>query len=242
MSAVPTWVGPTTTLVEMPGSPSIDYSEELVRTRTYKGLFSLCESSAPARWSLGTGAEAGYMVAKATVSRERGNIGTLTVVYKVNAASSGQPLPPDDYDTDPFEINPRVERNSAFSTVTDSEMSHVQAAVAAGDAATRAEHVQWVTSNGSTAAKALLALMLRGTENYYQAGMKYIWSQSLYTAPAATLGGFIEVPGGTPGFTLPAGMSWLRMADKLGQSGGIYRITRTWMGGPAGLWSTVLYP
>jgi len=48
----------------------------------------------------------------------------------------------------------------------------------------------------------------------------------------------------TPNPSKPS-FSWLRLADSLnhaGVNGSMYKITRTWVGGPAGYWDPDLYP
>jgi hypothetical protein len=75
MPAVPTTIGVTDTLVEAPHSPSTVLGERTVRTRIYRGKYSLCAASALPRGTLGTGAEAGFIVDECTYSKRAGGPG-----------------------------------------------------------------------------------------------------------------------------------------------------------------------
>lgn len=243
MAGSPTWKGPTNSLVEVPGSPSYELAEKIQKTRTYTGLYSLCVSGALAKGTVGVGGNAGYVVSKCSVSRQRGDIGTVAIVWEAGA-DSGQPLPLDEYSVEPVELNPRLEKHPYFASITEPHLDLVHNAAIGSDSTARNQargKVEGLATADAAAAQYLLSLMSRGVETYYLAGARYTWVASSYTAPSATMGGFIQTPLGTPWFTLPVGWSWLREADALEQSGGIYKIKRSWLGGPGGHWDTTLY-
>ena len=95
-----------------------------------------------------------------------------------------------------------------------------------------------VTSDQATMAVQLLDKLRKGEETYYLAGQTTV-DLLLLRAPSLTLGGFIQTPFG-PGYVpdaLHSTLSWLRMADTMepaGVNGSMWKVVRTWMGGPNG--------
>jgi hypothetical protein len=98
----------------------------------------------------------------------------------------------------------------------------------------------------------VLADWLRqGIETYYLAGFKYTWKHHTFILDTSLLdvGGHIDVAptGGPLAGTMDFGgeqIDWLRLADfpePVGVNGSCYRISSTWLGGPAGHWDAVLY-
>jgi len=243
MPAVPTTIGVTDTLVEAPHSPSTVLGERTVRTRIYRGKYSLCAASALPRGTLGTGAEAGFIVDECTYSRERGDQGVLTIRWLAGAGAGGAEgtLPDDEYSLEPFSVNPPVEKFPAFDVLTEEEISWCLIAAMGSTPDERDEAVEWVFKNGTAGAQELLRLKRHGVQSYYLAGLKYKWTSYSWTAPECTRGGFIEVPGGPLADKLPAQMSWLRESDSLAWTGSAFRRERSWVGGPNGHWDDFLY-
>lgn len=241
MGATPTYVGAIATLAEDPGSPQTVLGESVVRTRTYRGTYALCAASALPRGTLGTGDETGFSVRQCTYAREKGDRGILVIEWEATAGSA-LPAPPDEFSLEPFDINPRVERHPNFSSVTAQELAQIWQARNGSTADERDEALQWVYANGSDQAVVLVDLFVKGVENYYLSGLKFSQLIHSYSAPSCTLGGFIQVPFGAGSGLIPSGASWLRKADGLTWSGGVYKLTRTWVGAPLGHWDPVIYP
>ncbi len=115
-------------------------------------------------------------------------------------------------------------------------------------------------SDLNTASWELVTKLLRGEETFYLAGYRVSWSQYYSLPQPLDPGGRIEdpvdgglpvqfysdtgAPGGANIFNLLAadrspafygnGLSWLRQADTLDYQRTWFRITRSWIGGPAG--------
>jgi hypothetical protein len=96
----------------------------------------------------------------------------------------------------------------------------------------------------------LLDKLANGEESYYIAGYRYSFVSYSYTEPILSTGGIIaNASNGTPGGPigpngLPAGISWLRLADEVspaGVNGSMYKLTENWIGGSRGYWDSDLY-
>ena len=249
MPASVTWRGPTDSLVEIPESPVVDIGETITRTRTYRGLYTLCESSLLPKDTAGTGDEAGYVVIRCTAAKERGDAGKLTVVWGPADGSSGQDLPPDEFTCEPFEVRPNIQ-NLPYLTAA---LSGLTAAVRAknldslamylkGSDADRHKAESWIAASGAAATQNVLAIVQRGVETWYLAGIKFSYTFSSWALPALTLGGYVETPSGTGFPSITGTLSWLRLSDSWGRSGSIYKTTRSWLGAPNGYWDSTLYP
>lgn len=236
--------GVNTTLVEQPDSPQYVLGEKAVCVRKFKGLHSLCISSAVGRGTLGTGSMSGWMVSKCTINRLPKQIGELVIEYEAFASGSGGPggslvLPPDEFDLNPFEINPRIERNPYFNDLDSDMRKKVEIAV------------QSRKSLGSPEYDALNALGLilaakitKGIETYYKVGWTYTWTTYSWDEPASVDGGgYIDSPAGPLSSLLSgaSGYDWLRQADVLTNNGSYYKLTQSWMGANDGHWDTDLY-
>lgn len=231
--------GVNTTLLETPDSPQYTFGERTTCIRKFRGLHSLCLSSAVPRGAIGTGDMAGFYVSQCQVNRMPKQVGELIISYEAYSSSSGATLPPDEYGLRPFEVNPKIERHPLFADLTDEEREDVRAWVDAPDPTTRAANKLLVTD---ATAQLLGQKLLKGLESYYLAGWTYSWSLYSWTIPTLTNGAYIETPGGPLAGYLGTGVDWLRQADDMEFDGFKYKLTRTWLGGPTGHWDTDIYP
>jgi hypothetical protein len=245
-----------------PESGKLTLADRTVLVDVYEGPKALCDSSVLARGTFGTGARLGWVVtSSSTESVGKGARGKLTVNWEPGGAAATMPLPCDDFDCEPMELYPRIERHAIFNqtssgtgALADISLEMVSLCYAAVHGATNAARVGAYNqiSSYSNADQSSLGLLLvdklrKGEETFYVSGMKYRWWFYTYTLPSnLTLGGIVQDPfgPGTVPSKLPAGLSWLRLADApapAGVNGSMYKITRTWIGGPAGHWDVDLY-
>jgi len=94
-------------------------------------------------------------------------------------------------------------------------------------------------------ARALYTKLLRGEETYYLAGWRYTSIIYSYTLPTINIGAVLQSPNGIGPITIAdSTIGWLRLADLVepaGVNGSMWKITRTWLGGPNGHWDADLY-
>lgn len=261
MPAVPTWSPAAPALVELANSGEINFDDVATFTQMYSGKYDDCVDAALPKGTAGSGDTAGLYVKTCNVKKSRGEIGTLTIIWSGYSGDggSGEQIPGDEYGLEPFEINPPLERNSArFGTLYPSSGSPSAAVIALQDLVTqahqgatdaiRSEKFAAISSSpaGATAigqAIKVATLLRKGTTNYYLAGFRYSWVLYFVTQPAVTAGGFIETPSGPFGATISGlGLSCLRTADDLKFANGFFVLTRSWLCGPSGHWSSDLYP
>lgn len=239
MPLAPKFKGNTSVLVEQAESGAYSLSDKVTLTKVYKGVYALCVSSALPKMTLGTGDLDGWHVDSCTVSREPRGIGKLTIIWVAGSEDSGQPLPPDEIGLDPMEINPALEKNGFYSTLTDTEVRAVRKTF-------ENLHLNEAISfpaGFSTLQKNLLTKLTKGISNFYLAGIKYSWTQHFWTITSGTvnLGGFIDTPGGPLTGVLPGSLSAIRQADGLVFTGEYFKYTQTWLLAPSGHWDTDLY-
>jgi hypothetical protein len=236
--------GVNTVLVEQPDSPIYEFTRTTAKcTRKFRGLHSLCLSDALSPGTVGSGDMSGWIVSKSTINRLPKQIGELVIEYDATAAGGAggvAVLPLDEYDLQPFEINPRTEQNPFFNDLTADERADVRRAVDSQDDAVRSTKYAAL----GTLAKKLADKLIAGRDSFYLAGWTYTWSSYSWDLPdTIDNGGYIAAPGG-PLETLIASNSsvtWLRQCDHLEWTGHCYKITRTWLGAPNGHWDTDLY-
>ncbi len=113
--------------------------------------------------------------------------------------------------------------------------------------------------------KELLSKLRKGIDSFYLAGFKVTWSQYFFTPVDLNPGGFIQDPvtdGGLPEYfwkdvggnnifeflaatvnpnIYADGLSWLRQCDTFSYTRTIFKITRSWIGGPLGKWDEQIY-
>lgn len=252
------WKGPTNALVYQPNAPRLVYGDRVKAIDIYKGMQTLCAESMLARGTFGTGTRAGWVVNQCTVDTSRGDIGTLTIEWEAGGSEADQPLPVGDFNLEPQELYPKIERNAFFSgIIPDTVRGAYQGLYSAQQGGlpnsqsyiTNAANNSNYTYYSNTNANAQIALGMElltklsvGEESFYIAGYRYSYNEYSYTEPTLSAGGIIGTPDGP--ITLPAGISWLRLADKLdpaGVAGSMYKYTVNWIGGPDGYWDNDLY-
>jgi hypothetical protein len=259
------WKGPTNALVYQPNSPRLVYGDRVKAVDIYKGVQSLCAAGMLARGTFGTGGRAGWVVNQCTVDTSRGDVGTLTIEWEAGGSEADQPLPMGDFNLEPQEIYPKIERNQFFSGIVPDVVRGVYNALYAFNQSGNPNAYTTINAaiNGvnfsvypNTNAAVQFALgtellnkLANGEESFYIAGYRYSFESFSYTQPALSNGGIVynAAAGHTPGgplSVLPGGISWLRLADKLdpaGVNGSMYKLTVNFIGGPDGYWDTDLY-
>jgi hypothetical protein len=184
------WIPSTPTdLIEQPNSPEWNFTDKISVTKTYRGPMALCISSCPFKGTLGTDTLAGYWVTTAKVTQEPGGIGVLQIVWEAYGIVEGQgvapQVPPDEYSIEPFENNPDIRKNPRYSSLTSDEFDSVDSFLNSGAKA----------SGLSDLANELLVNLRRGESNFYQAALRYSWTQSFFSiSGTVSVGGFIETP------------------------------------------------
>jgi hypothetical protein len=245
----------------------------VVLTDKYKATYANAESNLVLRGTYGTGSRAGMVCTSSRADGQRGGIGQLTINWEPGGAEADPFfLPLDDFDSQPVELYPKVERHKEFSgagtgpIMLDTIALAYQAAHAA-NASLRQSSIDVINALPTTLgnplgtdqknyALELLRLLSLGAETYYLAGIKYQFYWHSFALPPYTTtipapsghltrGGFTQDPQGPLNGTFPTDMEWLRLADALqciGCNGSCFKVTSTWLGGPGGHWDSKLYP
>lgn len=241
MPAAPTWVPASPALVEDPESGELNFGDRQTITTIYSGKYDDCVADALPKGTAGSGDLSGYYVSSCRVTRSKGEIGRLITVWE---GYSGIIIPGDKFGLRAEDLNPAVEKNAAFNSVTSEELEKIRAAIFTADEVSAAAARAWIGSDGSTAAQDLFGLMKRGVTNFYKPFFTYWWQQHFVSEPSLNTGEEIEAPGG-PLSTLISGLglSCLRKADDLEYNdGGLYVRTRSWLCAKDSYWDSVLYP
>lgn len=244
MPATPTWVPAAPGLKEDPESGEINYGAIQTLTQIYNGKYADCVAGALAKGTAGSGDTAGYIVQSSKVTKSRGEIGRLVIVWE---GYTGSILPADEFGLTDQDLNPATEKNAAFDTVTTEQYEKIRAAVFTADAEAAKAASDWIAAlgagTGEAATKSLFALLKRGVTNFYKPYFNYYWVQHYSTEPSVNTGAYIEAPGGPLSSAIASlSLSCLRQADSLQYTGGIYRRTRKWMCATDSHWDAVLYP
>jgi hypothetical protein len=203
--------------------------------RIFKGPFDTCVAALPSRWENGTGIAEFLVVAEATVLKEGGGIGTLTITYESsqnpddNMDHTGEILPPDNASLD-FERSDRaIEKNPKYSSLNDADFEDVHLALNAPNAVERAKAIQAFSSYPLV--KNLYETMRRGITHYALWTPVYKWKTYSWTPfTAVTAGGYPEDPSGP--IDAPGGVGWLRQGDRENWTGKYWELERSWLGGP----------
>jgi hypothetical protein len=220
------------------------------------GPAALCAAYMLARGTFGTGFRGGWVVNQCTVDTDRGTIGTLTIDWEAGGAAATQPLPVGDFSCEPQELYPKIERNAFFVNLLPKNIRLAAQAAFYTTTAATTDGDQFTGNLAAIAdptqnalANSLYVKLLRGEETFYIAGWRYSYEVYSYTPPAPSPGGFTGTPSGPLANSLPANVSWLRLADHImpaGVNGSMYKNTITWLGGPLnagiGYWDPDLYP
>jgi len=225
-------------LQEQPGSPVIEYAEKATRTQTFKGPYALALSSALARGTVGTGTDEGWVVARCVVAKEPRNIGVLTIVWEAGGVAAGAELPPLKFSCKPHRIPRPLKYNPRYAALTAAQLDAIDKALEADSVKGNQYYQSFV---GVALALELFNKRKRGQESYMLYGLEYSYTTATWTLPALTLGGFIDTPDGPMAGALPAGASWLRLADDFQFTGSYYETVRSWIGSPSGDWDADIY-
>ena len=260
------WVG-TLALVWTTESGAVTLGERTMYKQVWEGPYSSCKAGAinAHRGYFGSGIDGwgmlGWVVASSDVTPFKGCRARLTISWEPGGASAYMPLPCDDCNIEPQELYPLVERHHYFNQtstgtgsmpdITLETIMLVQLATHGPTYSCRLDAQQNILdledSDQSTLGWALLQMWRKGEQTFYLAGQKYTWTYYSYMLPSITLGGFAETPYG-PGSvpsSFSSDLSWLRLADAMapvGVNGSMWKVTRTWLGGPKGHWDPILYP
>jgi len=246
------WKGPTNALIELRDSGVVTLADRCLRTVKYAGPYSLCLNALLARGTFGSGSNLGWVVTscKAEPHSDGKGIGILTINWEAGGASAQMALPCDEFDVQPAELYPRVERNAFFNSPTEISLVSVTDAYGAIYGATpdaRKESSDKIAAYTDATQKALAQKLVeklkKGLETFYISGFRYSWTFYTYTVPSIHTGGVIENPGG-PLQGRFYNLSFLRLADAMvpaGVNGSMFKVTRTWLGGPLGHWDPDLY-
>ena len=254
--ALKIWKGPTNALVFAPTTGGLIGGDRVRTTDVYRGPLALCQNSVLARGTFGSGFRSGWVVNQSYCSNERGGIGTLTHEWEAGGAYATAPLPIGDFALEPQELYPKIERAGCFVGIT---FATLNVAYNCLYLATNSSGTPLVTSTFLTTnitdptqlalAQNLVAKLLRGEETFYLAGWRYWYDFYSYTVPALSAGAKIVTPDGPLSGNLPAGTTWLRLADKCspaGVNGSMFKITRSYIGGPTmggvNYWDSDVYP
>lgn len=216
-------------------------------TDVYSGTKAVCDANILARGTFGTGARLGWVVTASKSEQSRGNEGTLTINWEAGGSSATIPLSCDEFDLQPVELYPRIERSPFFTGITTPTLAMAYQAVNGATPVARAEALNRINGLADVTQKALgqklIAKLQNGEETFYQAGWRYVWTAYSYTLPSSTMGGVIQSPlGPLTGYF--SGVSFIRLADGLqssGVNGSAYKILRTWLAGPNGYWDSDIY-
>lgn len=243
MAGVPKWVPSAPGLKEDPESGEKVFADRQTFTQIYNGKYADCDAAVVPKGTIGSGATTGYIVQSCRLTKSRGEIGRLVLIWE---GFTGSVLPADEFGLNPQDLNPAVEKNPAFDAVTTTQLEKIRAAVFTADEVSAAAASAWIAAlgagTGEAETKDLFALLKRGVTNYYKPFFTYWWAQHYSTEPSVNTGSYIEAPGGPLASTISGlGLSSLRQADDLQYTGGIYRRVRKWMCAADSYWPTVLY-
>lgn len=231
-----------TGLVAAPKSGGVVLAERVNVYQTFVGSYADCVTYAFSHYRGVTGTIGGvsHYVDECRVDSDTGGRGTVSVTWvRLDV------VPPDEWTIVPFEIEPRLEKNAHFSTLTTEDVKRARMIFKASSAQVESVAQDAVdASTNSALANALIAKWLAGGETFYLAGQKYQWVKYYSSLSGVTtyLGGVRQSPGGPGSDFVPSGLAWLRLADEVVWNNGLYKVTRSWLGAPSGYWDTDLYP
>lgn len=237
MSSTPTYKN-LDALIEAPESGTYEFAEKATYTQIYVAKFSACFDARQTHGTIGSGVTLGYRVAKCTVEHTRGIMGKLTIVWEAGGGDDpGIQLPADEFDVFPENLSPRTERNKMFTGILPAALQVVKTALWGENEEIRQDAYDSIGG----IAKTLVDKINAGNETFYLASLRYVWRLHSWSIPDIQLGGVIESPSGPlAGYFSPA-ISWLREADAFTEQGGVYMLTRSWLGAPSGHWDAQLY-
>lgn len=227
----PIWNPALNALVEEPGSPRWVFGERFTCTRVFQAGYTLCLNSAPMRGALGTGEMAGYSVAQATVERQRGSLGRLTIEYEtLGQPVQGGQLPPTQETIELGQLEQAIEKHPRYASFTVENLEDIRTVV--NTSKKNEENADAKTRISGNALAMELVEKLRRGNTYFS-----LWTPTVriisffWNAPSGlTMGGFREQPPSTQ-ITPPVG-EYVRGGDSLSFNGSLWQLTRTWIGAP----------
>ena len=249
----PVWKGLAAgTLTETPESGKVTFGERIGYVQQFAGRYNDAVTFASAhfrgsQWVVTIGLmSAVVFVNDATVTHDKGGRALVTVNYDAATftGGTGTGLPPDEFALTPIELNPALERNDYFATLTQDEIKKARASYnSATESGGTGVDSTITTLARSALIQSLIAKWTRGTDSFYMAGMSFQHTMYFSYAPNGYRGGVLQQPyGAFAGYVSGAGLQWLRRADEVVWSNGLWKLMRTWIGGPNGYWDTDLYP
>ena len=249
----PIWIGSsnlnalTGKLAHTPESGAFKYAERITYTTQLAGRYADAFAYANdhhrgAIFTLtikDTSTSGDFCVEDTSLESQKGGKAIVTVNYLYLGV-----VPVDEFALTPFEITPPIERNGYFSVLTENDIQIARQIYNSATQAGASSLTNWVTGTTNyIKATDLVYKWFKGQETYYLSGLKFQHTLYSFTAPTASPGGFIQTPTGAfATYISDAGMSWLRQSDEVLWSNGLWKLTRTWLGAPAGHWDTDLYP
>lgn len=244
MSAVLTWIGDHTNPQSSPSGDSLAIADRVYYTEVLHGKEAVINAEAVrlprgniATFAIPGVSSANWIVEEAVTSKDKWGKATLTRKWALLTTP-----PPSEWSLIPLELNPPITAAGYFSSLSEDDRDKVYAARHAATPELRfAIQSKWLAGGSAALMNSLLAKWRRGMETFYVAGMKFQFSSYSFTSPGCTAGGYRETPGNPGGYTLPT-LSWLRLADEITCSSGLYKKVSTWLGGPSGHWDTDIYP
>ena len=244
-----TWRGVTDALTEQPESGLLQRKDQTTYTQVFRGPYALCISSAPAKGTIGIAPVLGWRCQESTVTREQpGGKGILNIVWQAGPDAGGiapEVIPDDEWSCVPEPIQPKLSKHAMFAALTDADWHLIKDYLEAStkdDQGSAEMKIDGLPGGRDVLAAKYIKKYLAGGDGYYLAGLRYTWVSRYLVAPFATLGGTLGRPGGPGAGYLPPTTVFLRQADQLEKDGRLFKLTRIWIGGPAGHWDTDLYP
>ena len=230
-------------LVRQPDSGAVNRADKTSWTELWRGPYDLCVAGAPAKGVVGGGEYAGWVVASSSVTKSRGQVGLLTIVWESSGGATGQaPLPLDTYRVTPMTIKADIRNHPRYAALRDDPLFPLFASYTRALSATQRQQMARTLNTLGALAIELLDKLDFGVHEYDACGCRYEWVSYSWTLPWMTLGGYLEYSvGGLMYGRTPPGFTFRRLGDSLDFNGTYYTLTRTWEGAPTGVFPAELY-
>lgn len=230
-------------LIEQPDSRRRENGDKQTEVRIYIADYDTCKAAQKVKNTVGTGDLTGYIITTSIVEPIRGLAAKLIDTWVAGGDDGNpetNPLPSDEVALSATNQSPRTERHPRYISLAgiEDELANVETATRSQNKTERNAAYAALSVLG----KELVDKLRAGNESYYLATLRYSWATHSYVAPTSTSGGYIESVGGPLKDYFVPGIQWLREADNLDYSGGIWRLTRSWLGARDFSWDTDLYP
>lgn len=244
--STPQWLGLLQAFIEQPDSFQYNRGEKSTLTRIFRGRFDELLAGMPWRGQWGSAGAEGYTVVDASVTRERGGIGKLTINYEILGDDNITPLPPDEVSCDLEKIERALREHPRYAPLTEDHKTAITTLLSTAEDNPSHPAAEKAIFGGGTNPVGIpvpLAIELYKKEKnlfthfaMYPPNVKrvrYYWS-----LPAnLSAGGYREnLPplGFTPPTTiLGQPIEWIREGDRFSYNGTHYIVTSSWLGGIA---------